>query len=131
VTPRFLDAADVEAIHERMLGDHGGSQGIRDSGGLASAVAMPQQTFGGEFLHEFPFEMAAAYAFHLAESQAFVDGNKRTGATAALVFLHLNGWDCEVGPWLADALLQVASGKLDKRGLAALLQKQARRRSDG
>jgi death-on-curing protein len=129
VTPRFLAAAHVDAIHERMLTDHGGSQGTRDAGGLASAIAMPRQTFGGEFLHEFPFEMAAAYAFHLAESQAFVDGNKRTGATAALVFLDLHGWDCGAGPWLADALLQVASGILDKRGLAALFEKQARRRS--
>jgi len=129
VTPRFLDAADVDAIHDRMLVDHGGSPGIRNPAGLASAIGLPQQSFDGEFLHEFPFEMAAAYAFHIAESQAYVDGNKRTGAAAALVFLDLNGWDCSPGTWLSTALLQIASGTLDKRGLAALLEKQARKRS--
>jgi len=80
-------------------------------------------------LHEFPFEMAAVYAFHIAESQAFVDGNKRTGATAALVFLDLNGWDCRAGLWLSEALFQVASGRLNKNGLAAPFEKQARKRN--
>lgn len=34
--------------------------------------------------------MAAAYLFHLAANHAFIDGNKRTGALAALVFLDVN-----------------------------------------
>ena len=51
----------------------------------------PRATFGGEYLHSDLFSMAAAYAFHIAESQAFVDGNKRTGLNAALVFLLMNG----------------------------------------
>jgi death-on-curing protein len=88
---------------------------------------MPQQTFGGEFLHDFPFEMAAAYAFHIAESQGFVDGNKRTGAAAALVFLQLNGWECGVGPWVTDAMLGVAAGALDKKALAIVFERHARR----
>ena len=37
------------------------------------------------------FDIAAAYAFHLAQAQAFIDGNKRTGLGAALVYLEGNG----------------------------------------
>jgi death-on-curing protein len=59
---------------------------------IEAAVAMPRQSFGGEYLHRDIFEMAAAYGFHLAESQAFVDGNKRTGLAAAYAFLALNGY---------------------------------------
>lgn len=83
--PRFLSLVEVEAIHAKMLRDHGGQDGLRNKAGLDAAVEMPRQTFDAEFLHEFPFEMAAAYALHLAESQAYVDGNKRTGAASALV----------------------------------------------
>jgi death-on-curing protein len=67
--------------------------------------------------------MAAAYAFHIAESQAFVDGNKRTGLNAALVFLMMNGWEV-VDPRgrLYDAMIAIAVRQLDKPGLAQLLQ---------
>ena len=58
----------------------------RDMGLLESAVAQPQATFGGEFLHKDLFEMAAAYLFHIVQNHPFLDGNKRTGAVAALVF---------------------------------------------
>jgi death-on-curing protein len=71
---------------------YGGSQGLRDERVLDSAVATPAATYDGEFLHEDIFHMAAAYAFHIAENQPFVDGNKRTGLNAALVFLDINGW---------------------------------------
>jgi death-on-curing protein len=73
--------------------------------------------------------MAAAYAFHLAESQAYVDGNKRTGAAAALVFLELNGFTTQPGDWLSQALLDVASGKLDKTGLVRVFEQHASRSS--
>lgn len=125
MTPRFLTLAEVEAIHTKMLSDHGGQDGLRNQAGLEAAIGMPRQTFGGEFLHEFPFEMAAAYVFHLAESQAYVDGNKRTGAAAALVFLELNGFTAEPGDWLAETLIDVASGKLDKTGLSLVFQEHA------
>jgi death-on-curing protein len=47
---------------------------------------MAQASFGGEYVHKTVFEMAAAYAFHIAENQPFVDGNKRTALASALVF---------------------------------------------
>lgn len=87
--PGFLDVDDVLLIHEEQLPTYGGSAGIRDRALLESAVAMPRATVGGEFAHEDLFARAAAYAFHVAQDQPFVDGNKRTGLLAALVFLDL------------------------------------------
>jgi len=84
---------------------------------------MPQQSFGGEYLHRDIFEMAAAYAFHLAESQAFVDGNKRTGLAAAYVFLALNGRRLvEQGDRLYEAMIAIGTHRLDKDGLAQVLR---------
>ena len=66
---------------------------LRDAGILESAIEQPRATFGGQFLHAFPFEMAAAYLFHIVNNHPFVDGNKRTGTVAALVFLDWNNID--------------------------------------
>lgn len=58
-----------------MLETHGGQAGVRSRSTLESAVGMASQTFGGTFVHVGLFEMAAAYTFHLAQNQPFVDGN--------------------------------------------------------
>ena len=68
IEPEFLSVADVLEIHEEQILAYGGIRGIRDNGLLESAVMMPQASFGGEYLHSGLFEMAAAYAFHIAEN---------------------------------------------------------------
>jgi death-on-curing protein len=88
---RFLSVDDVLAIHENTIAVEGGLGGLRDAGLLESAVLMPQQQFEGEYLHSDLAAMAAAYLFHIAQNHAFRDGNKRTAALAALVFLSING----------------------------------------
>jgi len=72
---RFLTVEEVLVLHEMQIERYGGSRGIRDRGLLESAVAMPQASFGGEYVHATLHEMAAAYAFHIAENQPFIDGN--------------------------------------------------------
>jgi death-on-curing protein len=125
--PVFLDVDDVLSMHDDQLHHFGGSAGIRDQGALESAVAVPSSTFDGAYLHADLFEMAAAYAFHIAENQPFLDGNKRTGLNAAVVFLDLNGWlVLDPDERLADAILQLAGRRLDKRGLADLLRELSR-----
>jgi death-on-curing protein len=124
--PEFLLVEDVLFLHEQQLSRYGGSPGVRDMALLESAVATPQATFDGEFLHKDLFTMAAAYAFHIAENQPFVDGNKRTGLAAALVFLDLNGIQISdpVGS-LYEAMLALADRSLDKNGLADVLRRLA------
>lgn len=120
--PVFLHVEDVLLIHEEQFAKYGGSAGVRDAGLLDSAVAMPRATAGGGFAHEDLFAMAAAYAFHIAQNQPFVDGNKRTGLLAAIVFLDLNGIViADPEGRLYDAMVAIAERRLDKAGLAALL----------
>lgn len=120
--PVFLDIEDVLLIHEEQLATYGGAAGIRDTSLLESAVAMPRASAGGELAHEDLFAMAAAYAFHVAQNQPFLDGNKRTGLLAALVFLELNGVAIrDPDGRLHDAMLGIAERRLDKTGLAATL----------
>jgi len=63
----------VLALHDDQLRLFGGSTGIRDLNALESAVATPASTFDGAFLHDDIFQMAAAYCFHIADNQPFVD----------------------------------------------------------
>jgi death on curing protein len=91
IEPVFLSVADVQSLHADQLDRYGGSPGLRDEGALQAAVEMARATFDGEYLHADLFSMAAAYAFHIAESQSSVDGNKRTGLNATLVLLLING----------------------------------------
>jgi death-on-curing family protein len=87
----FLTVEVVIALHQRQLERFGGGAGLRDRGLVESAVAQPQASFGGTYVHEGLFAMAAAYLFHIVSNHPFVDGNKRAGLLAAQVFLDLNG----------------------------------------
>jgi death-on-curing protein len=78
---------DVLKLHELSIRDFGGSNGVRDSGLLESAIARPFQTFGGEDLYQTVIEKAAALGESLIINHPFIDGNKRTGALAILSLL--------------------------------------------
>jgi death-on-curing protein len=120
--PLFLTVEEVLAFHADQIRLFGGTDGIRLRASLESAVAVPQASFGGRYLHVDLFEMAAAYAFHIAENQPFVDGNKRTALNAALSFLGLNGQTVlDPEGKLYDAMIAISARQLDKKGLATLL----------
>lgn len=128
--PRFLELSEVLTLHESAIDEFGGSHGVRDKGLLDSALAMPRQSFGDEFVHAIPFGMAAAYAYHICKNYPFVDGNKRTALAAMAVFLHMNGWDLTVQDLeAADQILGIATGTIDKDGLDSWLYKNCRPRS--
>lgn len=124
--PVFLDLEDVLLIHDEQLAKYGGAPGLRQLELLESAVAMARASAGGEFVHTDLFEMAAAYAFHIAQNQPFADGNKRTGLLAAIVFLDLNGVVIrDPRGQLHNAMVAIAERRLDKAGLGALLKQLA------
>ena len=121
--PVFLTVGEVLALHIDQIREFGGSEGIRDEGGLESAVAQASSTFDGKYLHASLFEMAAAYAFHIAENHPFVDGNKRTALNSAIVFLGLNGFDVvEEEGRLYEAMIGLTTGGSSKGQMAALLE---------
>jgi len=122
--PIFLSLGEIVEIHRNQIELYGGDPGIRDLGLLQSAVAMPQAAFGGDFLHGDLCEMAAAYLFHIVQNHAFIDGNKRTGAVAADVFLVLNGLDLTASEAAFEKLVrQVAEGKADKATVAEFFRR--------
>lgn len=86
--PRFVTRDEAFAYHTVSIEEYGGAHGLRDVGMLESALAMPMQGFSGEYAHAFPFEMAAAYAFHIAKNHPFVDGKKRTALMCCGAFLR-------------------------------------------
>ena len=100
---------------------------MRDAGLLQSAVAMPQASFGGEYPHKNLFEMAAAYLFHIVQNHPFIDGNKRTGAAAGVIFLAMNGVEIDADEdGLVDITLRVARGQAGKAEIARFFQRAAR-----
>ena len=122
----FLTLDEVLEIHRDQIARFGGSEGIRDIGLLNSAMAMPTATFGGQFLHSDPFEMAAAYLFHLVQNHSFLDGNKRVGAAATNVFLFLN--DIRFTPdedEYTQLVLSVARGETKKAAIAEFLRRNS------
>jgi death-on-curing protein len=116
--PVFLAREQIDQIHRDQINEFGGVHGLRDEGALESAIAQPQNVhfYGNGDL----YEIAGAYAFHIAESQAYLDGNKRTGIQAALDFLEINGVDTIQLPELAayEAMIAVAKHEMDRIGLA-------------
>ncbi|HEX8169979.1 MAG TPA: type II toxin-antitoxin system death-on-curing family toxin [Thermoanaerobaculia bacterium] len=120
--PRFLTRAEILAIHERQIARYGGSSGIRDVNLLESARANVEATFGGEFLHETLFAMAAAYLYGICRNHPFIDGNKRTALACALVFVRLNGYRIVAdADELYDLVIAVAEGRVTKDDVTSFL----------
>ena len=120
--PLFLSREEVLGIHRLSLEQHGGLDGLREPGLLDSALMQPEAAhyYGQGDLAA----IAAAYAFHIAQNQPFIDGNKRAAMGSALTFLRLNGYPPARfdGDELYDAMIAIAEKRLAKAGLAALFR---------
>ena len=118
-SPLFLSVEDVVEIHADQIHRYGGSLGIRDVELLYSALGMPEAGFGDQYLHAGLVEMAAAYLYHIVQNHPFIDGNKRTGAMAAFVFLKLNSFTLEADESAFETLvLRAAQGQVGKDAIA-------------
>ncbi len=128
MSPIFLTLDEVIEIHRDQIERYGGGAGIRDMGLLQSAIATPQASFGGQFLHADLCEIGAAYLFHIVQNHPFVDGNKRVGAMATFTFLKVNALTLTSPETeFEKVVLAVAQGKLGKAAVAEFLRKHARR----
>ena len=102
---RYLTLEEVLELHRLALEQAGGLAGVRDLGGLDSALAQPRMTFAGQQLYPSLAEKAAALGFSLGCNHPFVDGNKRMGFAAAYVFLAINGLTIVADPVEAFAFI--------------------------
>jgi death-on-curing protein len=115
----------VIAIHHRQISEHGGSEGLRDEGLLASALARPKNVLAYAQPPPDLAALAAAYAYGIARNHPFVDGNKRTALVAARTFLLLNGVNLEANQdekYLT--FLQLAQGTFTEEQLADWIRKR-------
>jgi death-on-curing protein len=129
--PLCIEERDVLAIHDRLLAAHSGAQGLQDRGLLQSALARPRQH------HAYAntagiVELASLYTAGIVRNHAFVDGNKRTGFVIGVLFLELHGFDFTASEEDAtQAVLDLASGKIDEVGYTSWLRSNSKPRRKG
>lgn len=119
----MISLADVMVIHARLLERYGGLPGVREPELLASAIARPFQTFGGEDLYPTSIDKSAAILESIVRNHPFLDGNKRTGyALAELMLLSFGIKIMATEDQKYDFVIAVAEGRLDYEGIKAWLQ---------
>ena len=113
-----LSKSQILLIHDQLITETGGSSGLLDEGLLDSALNAPFQTFGEEDVYPSLQQKAARLCFGLVKNHPFVDGNKRIGAHAMLVFLALNGVELQHSQTeLSDVILRLAAGEIEAQEL--------------
>jgi death-on-curing protein len=122
--PLFITTAQIEIIHRLSIERWGGTHGMRDEHLVHSALGAAMNDY--YYANADSAAIAAAYAFHIAQAQAFLDGNKRTAIGAALLFLERSGIDTktEWGDALYDALHAIAERRMSKAKLAELIREK-------
>ncbi len=117
--PVWVRADVVEAIHQRQLSEHGGAEGVRDTGALASALDRPRNQLAYGNPPPDLADLAAAYGFGIARNHPFSDGNKRTALVVMRLFLKLNGVEfTATAEEKYEAIMFLAAGEMDEAGLA-------------
>lgn len=118
-----LNVAIVNEIHEEAIAQFGGINGIRDQALLESAIAATQASFGGVSPFADVIDVAGAYLFYLCSNHPYLDGNKRVGLGACLVFLRLNGFTpAPDGEEWENLTLAVAAGALAREEVTEKLR---------
>jgi death-on-curing protein len=124
--PVWIDEADVMAIHDRLLAEHGGAAGLRDETVLRSALGRPQHHRA--YTDADVVDLAAVYTAGVVRNHPFVDGNKRTGFVVGVLFLELNGYEFNASEEsAAQAVLQLAARTLSEEGYREFLRANVRR----
>jgi death-on-curing protein len=122
--PVWVDRVVVDAIHYDQLQQHGGHPGLGDENALESALARPRNKLSYEPASDIA-TLAAAYAFGLARSQGYRDGNKRVAFMTAYTFLGLNGSDLTASETdVVAIMLAVAEGSVSEAELAGWIRSQ-------
>ena len=120
---KVLSERQILMLHSLLVAQSGGMDGLRDEGLLESAVNTPLQTFGGQGLYPTVLEKAARLGYGLIHNHPFIDGNKRIGTHAMLVFLDINNITLSYeDDDLISAILRAASGDMDDSELLEWLK---------
>ena len=126
IEPIWIEEELVFAIHDRLVVEHGGAEGVRDESLLQSALARPLNYI--VYASSDIIELAAKYTAGIVQNHPFVDGNKRTGFVIGVLFLELNGYRFTASEEAAaQAVLELAAGTVDENGFCEFLRANAER----
>ena len=118
-----LTKEQILLLQQDLIEQTGGTAGLRDEGLLESALFTPFQSFDGNEMFPSLQQKAARLGFGLIQNHPFVDGNKRIGAHAMLVFLSLNGVELTYTQQeLSGMILDVAAGKQSFEDMVVWIQ---------
>ena len=124
--PKYLGARDIVLIHSTLIGETGGSHGIRDRERVEAIIARPQQEVFGKRLCPTLWDQAASYGHDIIRNHPFVDGNKRTGMTVMMLYLELNGLKTAVPKGEIERIaVRIAEEKLSYEEIAGWLKSSA------
>lgn len=115
----YLTAEQVLFLHDRLIEETSGEHGVRDLGGLESALARPLAAFGDTEFYPDVMTKAAALMDGLTRNHPFIDGNKRASIATAALFLQVNGYRLTAtNEELEDFALRVTTAKPDLEEIA-------------
>lgn len=119
--PIWIEDDLILTIHDRLLVEHGGAEGLRDESLLQSALARPRNHIA--YASSDIIELAAKYIAGIVQNHPFVDGNKRTGFVIGVLFIELNGFRfTATEEAAAQAVLELAAGVIDESAFREFLR---------
>jgi len=119
----LLTQSQVLTLHQRIMAQSGGADGVRDVGALESAIAQPEMSYDEQDLYPTLIDKVGALGFSLINNHPFVDGNKRIGHAAIEVTLLMNGYEIKASVDAQETtILAVAAGEMDRVGFLHWLQ---------
>lgn len=124
---KYLTKEQILLIHSMLIDETGGSHGVRDYHAIFSLEDLPRQSVFGKELYPTIFEKAAVLARNIIMNHPFVDGNKRTGVTAASVFFENNGYEINVKEGEIEAFaVSVVKNRLSIEDIAKWFEKNSK-----
>lgn len=108
----ILTERQIILLHRQLIEETGGIDGLRDIGLLQSALAAPFQSYDKLDMYPSIQQKGARLGYGLIMNHPFIDGNKRIGAHAMLVFLELNHIELNyTQEELIDIIMKTAAGQ--------------------
>jgi len=122
---RFPEKLDVLTVHATLIAETGGTGGLRAEALLESALVAVKNRQHYEAADVV--SCAATYAYHLTQSHAFLDGNKRVAAAITEAFLETNGFELTMtNEEIVVLFLEIASSKLNREQVEQQLREKVK-----
>ncbi|MDP2637015.1 MAG: type II toxin-antitoxin system death-on-curing family toxin [bacterium] len=126
---KYLSGEEILFVHSAIIDESGGVHGVRDLNLIMSLELLPRQSIGGQELYPSIFLKAAVYARNIMTSHPFIDGNKRTSLTAAIVFLERNNYAFKGKEGsVEDFALRIVKNRLSLETIARWLETHSKKK---